>query len=119
MAVSKKKLEIALSALSDFETPKLSLEQYATPWKTAAHIISLINDDYPLEGKIVLDLGCGPGVLGLGCLAAGAAMLYCVEIDSSAIETLGHNLGLSESSELVEVVQCDVRDLCLAPIAVG
>ena len=64
---SKKALEVVLSRLSWFEKGQVRQEQYTTP------------------GQIAADLGCGTGILGIGCLLLGASSVYFVDSDDSAI----------------------------------
>lgn len=40
-----------------------------------------------LKGKIVIDYGCGSGILAIAAIKLGAAVAYCVDIDPQAIES--------------------------------
>ena len=72
MISSKKDLEIILSTLKGFERPKPELEQYTTPSSLAAELLWQAYIDGNIEGKIVVDLGCGTGILALGAAILGA-----------------------------------------------
>ena len=115
-----KELESDLSQLRCFESPKFKLEQYQTPPRVAAEILFAI-DSYGsgkyIEGKIVLDLGCGTGILGLGCARLGSSKVIGVDIDIAAVEVARQNtrdVGLS--SDNVFFIDKDVRDLNSADV---
>ena len=65
---SKSSLAIILSKLKLFSKPQLNLEQYPTDSEIAAEVLwnAHMNDD--LDNKVVADLGCGTGILGIGAL---------------------------------------------------
>lgn len=44
-----------------------------------------------LQGKKVLDVGCGSGILGLAALLLGAQSAHLVDIDTQAVEAATHN----------------------------
>ena len=89
-----------------------SLEQYPTPPHIAASLLWEISQHCgSIEDDLVLDLGCGSGVLGLGCLLLGAKFVVAVDVDFSAIEVARKNtasLGFTE--EHIHFVNQDVRD---------
>lgn len=62
------------------------------------------------EGKTVLDVGTGSGVLAMWCAQAGAAKVYAVEYTDMAVHArkLVEGNGLSD---VVEVIQSSVEDL--------
>ena len=69
-----KQLEQWLQEVRRFEDPKLLLEQYPTPPHIAARIIYTMATSFDdIDGKSVADLGCGCGVLGIGCAMLGSA----------------------------------------------
>ncbi len=94
---SKSSLAIALSGLKGFEKPKVREEQYITEPEIAADVIWMILMREQLNGKTVADLGSGTGILGLGCLLAGASKVFLVEKDENAMLTAKQNYELLKS----------------------
>ena len=86
-------LEIALERLEDFGSPVEELEQYRTPGDVAAHVLwdAYLRGD--VSDRVVVDLGCGTGVLAYGSLLLGAAGAVCLDIDWKALEVARENLG--------------------------
>ena len=113
---TKKQLAIILSQLKGFEKPKIRLEQYSTEADIAAEIIWFAFYRREIKGKVIADLGCGTGTLGLSTLLMGAKKVYFVDIDEKAIDIAKENLkfleeklGVKLSKKAVFVVN-DVKD---------
>lgn len=109
-----KELEQYLSSVKPFPRPKLSLEQYATDAHIAARMVytgSTTFDDF--EGKSVLDLGCGCGMLSLASILMGAERVLGVDIDPDALEQMRSNMEDLEVEEAdgVEVINANVLTL--------
>tara|TARA_B110001450_G_scaffold142024_1_gene132975 strand:+ start:6347 stop:6985 length:639 start_codon:yes stop_codon:yes gene_type:complete len=79
-------LAIELSKLQPHPCTSVELEQYATEGDLAAYWILGIDQVDEMEGKRVLDLGAGNGILGLGCLLVGAQHVTLVEADPLVVE---------------------------------
>lgn len=90
--VSKSGLAIELSKLKVFENAKFRPEQHPTDSEIAADTLwtAYMNND--IENKIIADLGCGTGILGIGCLILGAKKVFFIEKESDAVEILKENL---------------------------
>lgn len=103
----KTKLKKELSKISDFENPRISLEQYRTPPALAADMLHTAYMQGDIEGRKVADLGAGTGMLGLGARLLGAEVV-AIEKEDDAVRLLeenANNLGLE-----VEIVKEDVED---------
>jgi len=87
-----KHLAIALSKLQPHPCSDVSLEQYATEGDLASYWMLAVDELDDVEGKSVVDLGAGNGILGLACLMLGAAHVRFIECDPSALEALKANL---------------------------
>ena len=103
--VRKLDLEVLLSKVEPHPAPKPSLEQYTIPADVAAmmlRIAAYMNGD--IEGKTILDLGCGTGRLALGAAFLGARRIVGIDLDKTAIETAvgnSHRLRLQGEVEWV------------------
>lgn len=94
----KKELSILLSKLCTFAKPKVGLEQYSIDSENAAMILwnaFLLRD---IKDKIIADLGCGTGILGLGALLLGAEHCYFVDKSKKAMQIAKKNLLLLEKA---------------------
>jgi putative methylase len=78
-------LAIALSKLPPHPCNSVELEQYQTEGNLAALWLSQIDGFDGLEGKTVLDLGAGNGILGHAAQLLGADVTF-VECDKDAAE---------------------------------
>jgi putative methylase len=90
--ITKSKLAIILSKLNLFSNAKINFEQYPTDSEIAADVIwnAYMNND--IKYKIINDLGCGTGILGIGCLLLGAKKVNFIDIDKDVINILKENL---------------------------
>ena len=89
---SKSRLAIALSKLEGFYEPKVRQEQYIMDSEIGASVLwqaRLLGD---IEGKVIADLGCGTGILGLGALLIGAKKAILVDSDKDVLEIAKINI---------------------------
>ncbi|XP_045582223.1 rRNA N6-adenosine-methyltransferase METTL5 isoform X1 [Procambarus clarkii] len=106
-----KELEAWLQDVNGFEIPKIQLEQYETPVHIAARMIHTIESSFgDLEGKVVADLGCGCGVLMIGCALLEASAVFGFDVDNDALKICQRNLEEMEIKS-AEIVQMDIKDL--------
>lgn len=84
--MKKKELEILLQKVPPHPLPDPALEQYVTPASAAADILfdAYLRGD--VEGKSVVDLGCGTGIFSIGAKILGAAKVVGIDIDESSID---------------------------------
>jgi len=109
MTMRLRQLEIALQRLGGFESPRPALEQYPTPAPLAARLLFMAYGRGDLEGRTVLDLGTGTGILACGAALLGAARVTGVEIDPIPLDVARENaarLGVE-----IEWIEADVGDL--------
>ena len=102
---SKSGLAVALSRLKVFERPKVMAEQYPTDSEIAAEVLltaHMRGDLSSHEGKVSVDLGCGTGILGIGCLLLGAKECFFVDSDPEAVEIAKSNYSNMESEHSIE-----------------
>lgn len=84
-------LEMALQRLSGFPSPKPALEQYATPAGVASRLLFHAASEGAIEGRRVLDLGCGAGIISCGAALLDAALVAGVDCDLEALGTAREN----------------------------
>ena len=95
--MSKSRLAIVLSGLEGFSKPKVRQEQYVMDSEIGASVLwnaYLLGD---IEGKVIADLGCGTGLLGIGSLLLGAKHVFFVDSDENALETAENNISKVKS----------------------
>ncbi|SFR41707.1 METTL5 family protein [Halogeometricum limi] len=88
---TKSALETQLSVVAGFENPRVELEQYPTPPTLAAHVVHVADLNGDVEGKTVVDLGTGTGMLALGAALRGPARVVGVDVDAEALGTAREN----------------------------
>lgn len=101
----KKEIEIALEKLEGFKNPKIWLEQYTTPTNLAGFILT--NAKLLGDLDLVVDLGCGTGILAIGSAMLGAFSIG-VDIDPEALKIAKVNS--KKLSVEVDFITCDVHD---------
>lgn len=102
--MDKSVLERRLSGLSDFQDPNPAIEQYPTPAWLAAHLIHQADILDDIEGRRVLDFGCGTGILSLAATARGPKSVVGIELDPTAISIARENQMVFEPPAPIEWV---------------
>lgn len=105
----KKHLEMKLQSVPPHPNPKVGLEQYSTPSVIASDLIWNASSLGDIEGKNVVDLGCGSGILTLGCALMGANRAFGVDIDNDSI-TLARESLEKLKVENAEFILSDIND---------
>lgn len=108
--LSRSSLAIVLSTIKGFSRPKVRVEQYMTDSEIGATVLWDAYMKGDIKGKVIADLGCGSGILGIGCIILGASKVYFVESESSAIKVAKENVENMESGGLSEFFLGDVSD---------
>ena len=110
---SIKELAIELDRLKSFSKRSIKLEQYPTPANIAAEWLWGMAVKQEIQDKVILDAGCGNGILGLGCLLLGAKKVYFLDIDKDVINITKENYKiLAREYELgkVQFINEDISD---------
>ena len=105
-----KEFEWALQEIKQFDKPKVKLEQYPTSAHLASRVIFNAENSYgDIEDKSVLDLGCGPCILGIAAQMFGSAYTMGIDIDIDALNIAQENI--MEYEVEVDLIQANVKDL--------
>jgi len=107
---TKKELAVTLSRLQNFDRPSIFLEQYPTDSEIAAEIIWNMYLCGEIENKVIADLGCGTGILGIGCMFFGPKKVYFVDKDRYALKKLRENLELQGFDADYEIIESDINE---------
>ncbi|HII30331.1 DNA methylase [Candidatus Woesearchaeota archaeon CG08_land_8_20_14_0_20_47_9] len=94
MQLTKSSLAIELSKLRLLRKPRPELEQYPTSSELAAQLLWMAYMKGDVAGRVVADLGCGSGILGIGAMLLGAKKVYFVDVDEEALKATEQNIGL-------------------------
>jgi putative methylase len=91
----KRHLEILLSSLKTIPIPKLRFEEYSLDPQSASTILYTAFSQGDIQGRKVVDLGSGGGILSIGAAILGARRVVGIEIDSDSIKTALDNMNSS------------------------
>jgi len=109
-----------LKELKSIDVPNSKLEQYSTPPGIALKFLTKVD----LKDKVVADLGCGNGVLGLTALLMGAKKVYFFDIDKNLVSiseknynnmssNLGYAVFFSKDISLIKKSEFSDIDVCV------
>jgi putative methylase len=113
---SKRSLATKLGVVAGFERPDAALEQYPTPPELAAHVVHLADLHGDVDGRTVIDLGAGTGMLALAAALRGPARVVGLELDGDALGTARANERRVAASAPVHWVRGDATR---SPLAVA
>jgi len=86
---------------------------------TAHHETTVLMIEWLLEedvsGKMVLDMGCGTGVLAILAFQMGAAEVFAIDHDQWAFENVSENV-LKNSAGEIQVIHGDINDIPEKPV---
>jgi putative methylase len=116
---TRRRLAQELGVVAGFDDPKAPLEQYHTPPDLAAHIVHLADLQGDVEGRTVVDLGSGTGMLALGAALRGPERAVGVEIDPAPLATARENERRVGARADIEWIRGDATDAPLCPDSRG
>ncbi len=67
--------------------------------------------ELPVQGRTVLDIGCGSGVLAIAAVRLGARSAIGLDIDADALANAADNIALNEVTDRVCLEERDFRDI--------
>mmetsp|Transcript_22413 Transcript_22413/g.37482 ORF Transcript_22413/g.37482 Transcript_22413/m.37482 type:complete len:210 (+) Transcript_22413:430-1059(+) len=105
-----KHLQTHLEDLEGFRDPQIELEQYPTGAHLASQMLYNAYGFGDIEDKVVVDLGCGCGVLSIAAVLMGAGHAVGIDIDPGALEVAQENIDGFEDLH-IDLVQCSVDQL--------
>lgn len=112
---TKSALTQQLAIVAGFEDPNVSLEQYRTPPELSAHLIHTADLQGDVEDHLVVDLGCGTGMLALGAALRGPTRVVGVDVDPAPLATATENERKVATASAVEWVRADATEPPLCP----
>lgn len=77
--------------------------------ETTAMCVELLQE-YVKEGDVVIDVGCGSGILGISAVKLGAQLAYLTDIDYVAVESAKHNAQVNGVEKKVIVAHSNFLD---------
>jgi putative methylase len=112
---TRRRLAQELAVVAGFEDPRAPLEQYHTPPDLAAHIVHVADLQDDIEGRTVVDLGCGTGMLALGAALRGPKRVLGIDIDPAPLSTARENEARVGATADVSWVRADATAAPLCP----
>lgn len=111
---TRRRLAQELGVVAGFEDPRAPLEQYHTPPDLAAHIVHVADLQGDIEDAVVVDLGCGTGMLALGAALRAPSAVIGIDIDPAPLSTALENERRVGATASVDWVRGDAtrRPLC-------
>ena len=104
---TKRALAQQLGVVAGFDDPRAPLEQYRTPPDVAAHLVHVADMHDDVEGRTVVDLGCGTGMLALAAALRGPDLAVGVDVDPAPLSTALDNERRVATTTPVEWVRAD------------
>ncbi|MFB6171386.1 MAG: METTL5 family protein [Haloarculaceae archaeon] len=114
--MTKRALAQELAVVGGFEDPRVDLEQYRTPPDLAAHLVHTADLQGDIEHRLVVDLGCGTGMLALGAALRGPDTVVGVDIDPAPLRTARRNQRRVGTTTTIGWVRGDATRVPLAPV---
>ena len=94
---SKSGLAIALAGLEGFGSPKVNQEQYLMDSEIGATVLWHAYNLGDIKERVITDLGCGTGILGIGALLLDCKSSFFVDSDKHALGIAKNNISKVKS----------------------
>ncbi|MDK2835628.1 MAG: ribosomal protein methyltransferase [Thermosediminibacterales bacterium] len=65
-------------------------------------------EQHVAKGEVVLDIGCGSGILSIAAAKLGASNVYGIDIDPNAIKVAEKNVIINEVTDRVKIIEGDL-----------
>ena len=78
--------------------------------RTSHYRNAILNNRADFQDKIVMDVGCGSGILSLFAAQAGARKVYAIEASNMA-ESARKLIDANGYSQIIEVIQSKIEDI--------
>ena len=105
----KKHLEMRLQSIPSHPKPKANLEQYTTPSIIASDLVWNAFSLGDIDGKNIIDLGCGTGIFAIASALMGANLSVGVDIDGDSVN-LASEVSDNLNVDNVKFIKSDVFD---------
>ena len=105
----KKHLEMRLQNIPSHPNPKVNLEQYTTPSVIASDLVWNAFSLGDIDGKNILDLGCGTGIFAIASALMDANLAVGVDIDDDSIN-LANEFSCNLNVDNLKFIQSDISD---------
>jgi len=95
-----------LQKIAPLAEPRADLEQYSTPAYLAADVLFTAYSLGDIQGKTIIDLGCGNGIFSIGSSLLGAKRVVGVDVDPKALDAArvnSENMGVE-----IDLVESDI-----------
>ncbi|MDG5775394.1 METTL5 family protein [Haloarculaceae archaeon H-GB2-1] len=112
---TKRALAQQLGVVAGFDDPQVSLEQYRTPPELAATLVHTADLQGDVEDHVVVDLGCGTGMLALGAVLRGPTQVVGLDVDPAPLATAIENERRVAAASSVSWVRADATRAPLCP----
>jgi putative methylase len=112
---TKSNLVQQLGVVAGFANPRASLEQYRTPPDLAAQLVHTADLQGDIDGRTVVDLGTGTGMLALAAALRGPRRVVGVDLDPDPLSTAMANRRRVGTATDVHWVRGDATRVPLAP----
>ncbi len=112
---TKSQLTQQLGVVAGFDDPRVDLEQYRTPPELASYLVHTADLQGDIDDRVVIDLGCGTGMLALAAALRGPRLVVGLDVDRNALGTAQENTRRVASTTPVSWVQGDATRNPVSP----